>query len=1167
MQRILQKTAAILSSMIVIVATAILVPMTATADARPADPLNPLTPATVTADALPTTQINGVVWSQVVIGNTVYAGGSFTNARPAGAAPGTQTVTRNNLLAYDIVTGDLIANFAPSFNGQVLTVAASPDGNRLYVGGEFTTLNGEEALRMVALDPLSGDRISSFDPQPSNSVRAIVATDSTVYFGGSFFRIGSAWRDQVAAVRASDATVLAFRPVVAGGQVNALALSPDGHKLALGGQFSSVNGTAAYASALAVVNTQNAEKYPYPAADYVRNGVGGDGAITALASDSTTFYGSGFTFGRSATLEGIVAINWADLDTRWIEDCHGDTYSVYATGSQVYLAGHPHYCGNVGGFPQEVDWTYQRAMSFSKEVEGNISREIHGYFNFEGLPHPKLQNWFPAISAGTYTGQGQGPWSVAGNADYVVYGGEFQRVNYKDQQGLVRFAVSSKAPNLRGPEPQMSDFLPTLSSSNAGEVRVRWQSSWDQDDTNLTYKVIRDGDNTNPIHTVTQASVFWMRPGMTFTDTDLTPGSTHTYRIFASDPSGRETRSGTASITVASVNQSVSTYERVISGDKPVNYWSVKEASGKTIVDQQGTNDLTLTGNASLSQGTTISGGTGTAIKLGTGNASNSVRAKRSNTFSTELWFKASSSQRGRLIGYGNAITGNSSDHDRLTYLNSTGRLTFGVMERGTRRTITSNKSYTDNRWHHVVSTLGTDGMKLYVDGQQVATRASTTTALELDGFWRLGQDSVNSWASAPSSGYAGLIDEVAIYDKQISAAAVTNHYNAGIGQSSNIAPNAQFVATSSGLEAQMDASASVDPDGSIAGYAWDFGDGTTGTGANVNHEYTSAGTYTVELTVTDNKAATGNMVQKITVKEPNRAPLAAFSLEVKDLQVVLDASESSDPDNDSLSYTWDFGDGSPEGSGVVFDHKYAMAGEYQIKLTVTDPENLNNTITRSATATQPVGPLATDSFERTVSGNWGAADNGGTWIRTGSAATANVGNGVGKLLSLSAGSGPGAYLSGIPSTDAMAQISVSLDKQPTGGGTYLYLSSRYVTSANQYQMKLQVTASGSLILRLCKVVGGVETVLSTKTLTLPAYQAGDKLELMMASTGSGTTELASKVWVAGTTEPSDWDVTAHDSEAGLQEAAGIGVRMYLSGSSTNAPVTGSFDDLVVNTP
>ena len=50
------------------------------------------TPATVSADGLPTVQINGVVWQQALVGDTVYAGGEFSNARPAGAAAGVNTV-------------------------------------------------------------------------------------------------------------------------------------------------------------------------------------------------------------------------------------------------------------------------------------------------------------------------------------------------------------------------------------------------------------------------------------------------------------------------------------------------------------------------------------------------------------------------------------------------------------------------------------------------------------------------------------------------------------------------------------------------------------------------------------------------------------------------------------------------------------------------------------------------------------------------------------------------------------------------------------------------------------------------------------------------------------------------------------------------------------------
>src|SRR4051794_16984873 len=86
-------------------AVAVASPATAASD--------PTLPITVAADALPTVQIDGVVWKQLIVGNTVYVAGKFTFARPAGSAAGTNQTARNNMLAYDLTTGALITSFAP----------------------------------------------------------------------------------------------------------------------------------------------------------------------------------------------------------------------------------------------------------------------------------------------------------------------------------------------------------------------------------------------------------------------------------------------------------------------------------------------------------------------------------------------------------------------------------------------------------------------------------------------------------------------------------------------------------------------------------------------------------------------------------------------------------------------------------------------------------------------------------------------------------------------------------------------------------------------------------------------------------------------------------------------------------------------------------------------
>lgn len=89
-------------------------------------------------------------------------------------------------------------------------------------------------------------------------------------------------------------------------------------------------------------------------------------------------------------------------------------------------------------------------------------------------------------------------------------------------------------------------------------------------------------------------------------------------------------------------------------------------------------------------------------------------------------------------------------------------------------------------------------------------------------------------------------------------------------GGGGNTPPTASFTFSCSGLTCSFDGSGSTDAGGSIESYAWDFGDGSSGSGATPSKTYTSAGTRTVTLTVTDNGGATGSQAQSVTVTAPN---------------------------------------------------------------------------------------------------------------------------------------------------------------------------------------------------------------------------------------------------------------------------------------------------------
>ena len=156
---------------------------------------------------------------------------------------------------------------------------------------------------------------------------------------------------------------------------------------------------------------------------------------------------------------------------------------------------------------------------------GTLGRDPLGYFNWQGNPAPSLLKWIPALTNGTFTGQGQAGWNVTGNADYVTIGGEFPRAGSVAQQGLVRYAVPEhRARTTSGPEVTGSRFNPNVASWARGTVKISWPANWDRDNEQLTYSLIRNGDIANPIYTATQLSSEWSRPAMGYLDQGLVPG-------------------------------------------------------------------------------------------------------------------------------------------------------------------------------------------------------------------------------------------------------------------------------------------------------------------------------------------------------------------------------------------------------------------------------------------------------------------------------------------------------------------------------------------------------------------------------------------------------------------------------------------------------------------
>jgi PKD repeat protein len=168
-----------------------------------------------------------------------------------------------------------------------------------------------------------------------------------------------------------------------------------------------------------------------------------------------------------------------------------------------------------------------------------------------------------------------------------------------------------------------------------------------------------------------------------------------------------------------------------------------------------------------------------------------------------------------------------------------------------------------------------------------------------------------------------------------------------------NQLPVADFSFTCTELDCSFDGSASTDPDGNIVSYDWDFGDGSTVTGATTAHTYATGGSYTVTLRVTDDAGEVDSVSQTVSVAAvTNQTPVADFSFACTDLTCDFDASASTD-DGSITSYAWDFGDGAT-GSGLTTTHSYAAAGTYSVTLTVTDDGGLTDSTAKSVSVTVP---------------------------------------------------------------------------------------------------------------------------------------------------------------------------------------------------------------------
>ncbi len=351
------------------------------------------------------------------------------------------------------------------------------------------------------------------------------------------------------------------------------------------------------------------------------------------------------------------------------------------------------------------------------------------------------------------------------------------------------------------------------------------------------------------------------------------------------------------------------------SGDQ-VAEWALDESSGSTAADAIGSNDFALSGNSSWMPGLdgdghlTFDGDSGYGA-IADGDLAGRLPSKSGDTledFSLTAWIRLGSvAQRNPIL----SKQGTSEPGDSRGFLFATGegeeagRLQFeAYRDESTRTSVVGSSTLTSGanaQWHHVAVTYdfvvdGQSMVRLYVDGYEVAANLSAVgpvkgnpQPLELGRYF---------WSNDYARYFDGDMDDVRVYDRALSEVDITE-----LVAMKPARPTASFSASTQTGGApwivSFDATSSSG-DGAIVSYDWDFGDGSTGSGAVIDHTFATDGEYVVSLSVRDDQLQTAITTATINL------PTELLAFEVDRLVTLSDRGfPRDDPPNASANGDW----------------------------------------------------------------------------------------------------------------------------------------------------------------------------------------------------------------------------------------------------------------------
>ena len=318
--------------------------------------------------------LDGQVLAVAEVGDTIVLGGRFSQVS---SADGADTYPRDNLVAFDRETGEIDQDFAPSADSDVTSLAVAADGESVYAGGFFDTVDGTATRGLAKLRLADGEPDPDFrTPTLNGRVKDLALVGDRLWIAGAFTHVDGSPQAALATVRADTGEFdpyvgLAFEDPRNDGvrQVLKLAVTPDSRNLVAIGNFTTVDGEPRSQAAMLNLNDAAAGLAQWHTdffttrcsssfESYLRDvDVSPDGRYFVAVTAGSYWGGPPASCDTASRFEvepgedvGEDGTTAEPAEPTWVAYTGGDTnLSVAVTGAAVYTGGHFRWQNNPYG--------------------------------------------------------------------------------------------------------------------------------------------------------------------------------------------------------------------------------------------------------------------------------------------------------------------------------------------------------------------------------------------------------------------------------------------------------------------------------------------------------------------------------------------------------------------------------------------------------------------------------------------------------------------------------------------------------------------------------------------------------------------------------------------------------------------------------------------------